>query len=81
MDKELYEIKLLSYKKVDKKWVEQDERIFKFNHFIKAQAFYKNVINDELFKARNEYGFSTYGNISRRTFWSPSGLFKSVYIF
>lgn len=77
----MYEIKKIKLSKKGGKWATEKVTTEKFDNYRDAKSYYSNVVTDNGGRTHTEYGCSVYGAVSSKTFYSPSGLLKSKYVF
>lgn len=74
-------IKKTLFSKKGSRWNKVSTEIIKFNKYNEAKQYYTNVVNDSFGKTRTEHGYSCYGTVSKKSFYSPTGIMKVEYSF
>ena len=74
-------IKKTLYSKKGSRWAVSSMEKISFNNYNEAKKYYTNVVNDSFGKTRTEHGYSQFGIVSKKSFYSPSGIMKVEYRF
>ena len=74
-------IKKVLYSKKGSRWGISNTKEIEFNTYNEAKVYYNNIVNDNFGKTRTERNYSQFGVVSKKSFYSPSGIMKVVYDF